>query len=188
MKFISRLSVLTLSASILAVSCGDFVSNIQVKGSPTFYAPLGSTSLEISEYLSIADIREMMGADSPDAELQVYEYPFERALSADDPEDFELEQDNTMRFLVHYPLTSIDLDFGQYLADLNFEDSIAADMPAQSFTVPNIEDPAPQTVDFNAQLLAVLNAIPAVPAINVVIPVAGDADFPDIYQIGRAHV
>ncbi len=175
MKFISRLSVLTLSASILAVSCGDFVSNIQVKGSPTFYAPLGSTSLEISEYLSIADIREMMGADSPDAELQVYEYPFATAASGATEGDIK---PGTMRFLVHYPLTSIDLDFGQYLADLNFEDSIAADMPEQSFTVPDITDPDPQTVDFNAQLLAVLNAIPAVPAINVVIPVAGDADFP----------
>ena len=170
-----EINVLTLSASILAVSCGDFISNIQVKGSPTFCRSQHESG-DI-EYLSIADIREMMYADSPDAELQVYEYPFERALSADDPEDFELEQDNTMRFLVHYPLTSIDLDFGQYLADLNFEDSISADMPAQSFTVPDIEDPDPQTVDFNAQLLAVLNAIPAVPAVPVVLS-AGTGELP----------
>lgn len=164
------LPVLVLVTGLVVISCDGFVSKVQVKGSPTFHAPLGSKSYSVSKYISVAEIREMMGADEPDSTMKVYEYPFAKGTGAPvdplaNPSDPFVPgvEDTNMRFLVHYPLTSVDLDFSTYLENIGFAADISASMPSQNFTVPTIESPTPIEIDFNSALLESLNVIPSFP-------------------------
>lgn len=161
--------LLVVVASLLVFSCGDLISNIQVKGSPTLYAPLGDTSFEISDYLSMKDISKMMGADNEGSSMKVYDYPFATAHA--DATKGDIDPDS-MRFLVKYPITSLDFDFSQYLDEMNFDDQLNTDMPPQTFKIPSIASPDSQTIDFNAQLLATLNVIPDI-NLPLTIPVPG---------------
>ena len=160
-KFV--LSLLVVMTGLIIISCNGLVtpSKVQVKGSPSVYAPLGSKTVTLSEYLNTDDIIKMMGADKPDSTMTVYEYPFTAGTTT--PTFAPGVADDNMRFLVHYPLTSVDLDFSQYLENIDLAGGISADFPAQTFIVPNIANPDPITINFNSALLISLNAISAFP-------------------------
>ncbi|HKL85414.1 MAG TPA: hypothetical protein VJ861_03685, partial [Treponemataceae bacterium] len=157
-------SLLVVMTGLIIISCNGLVtpSKIQVKGSPSLYAPLGSKTLSLSEYLKTDDIIKMMGADNPDSTMKVYEYPFTAGSGFGSTETFiSGVSDNNMRFLVHYPLKSQVIDFSEYLTDLNFSSTVATQIPPQEFTVPTLESPDATEIDFNSVLLTSLNAITA---------------------------
>lgn len=119
---------------VLLASCsGPFFSKVQVKATPSLNASLGSTEAEISSYISLAKVREMLSA-SPDT--KVYDYQ-------PDPNDL------TQQYLIHYPLTTVELDFSQYLEDLGLDDTLSQSLDGGSFTIPSLDQTVSDTGEFD---------------------------------------
>ncbi len=152
-------------AAILAVSCGSVFTKVQVKASPSLYAPLGGHSVEVAKYVSIDKIKSALGSDS---KVMVYDYTVADA-------------DDTATFVVYYPLMDIPVDFSKYLEDLDLTADLNTSLSDISFTVPEL------TVDTSkfSQTVKVpnsdefegttLNAV-AAEAVNSLIADAGTVD------------
>ncbi|AEE17832.1 hypothetical protein [Treponema brennaborense] len=117
-------------AAILAVSCGSVFTKVQVKASPSLYAPLGGHSVEVAEYVSIDKIKKALEpnpleSDSAASKVIVYDYT---ATDADD----------TATFVVYYPLMDIPVDFSKYLEDIDLTAGLNTSLSDISFTVPEL--------------------------------------------------
>lgn len=131
-------------ATLLLASCsGPLFSKIEVKASPTVYAALGNAKANISDYVSVGKIREILKS-SPD--VQVFDYQ-------------EGPTDTTQRFLVHYPLTSVELDFGQYMKNLKLDSTLSQALAPGTFTIPSLDQTKSQTgsFDINSTLTSQVN-------------------------------
>lgn len=122
----------------LLVSCGSPFSKVQIKAEPSLYAPLGSKNLEMSSYVSVEKIRDMLNSGEQNeaaSKLKVYEY--------DDYDDGS----GTMAFRLYYPLMDLDLDFSSYMDKLDMTE-LGSAIPAVAFTVPVLDglEIATQTV------------------------------------------
>lgn len=119
----------------LLVSCGSPFSKVQIKAEPELYAPLGSKNFEMSSYVSVEKIRDMLNSGEQNeaaSKLKVYEYD---------------DSDGTMAFLLYYPLMDLDLDFSSYMDKLDMTE-LGSAIPAVAFTVPALNglEIATQTV------------------------------------------
>lgn len=119
----------------LLVSCGSPFSKVQIKAEPSLYAPLGSKNFEMSSYVSVEKIRDMLNSGEQNeaaSKLKVYEY--------DNGSD-------TMAFRLYYPLMDLDLDFSSYMDKLDMTE-LGSAIPAVAFTVPALNglEIATQTV------------------------------------------
>lgn len=122
----------------LLVSCGSPFSKVQIKAEPELYAPLGSKNLEMSSYVSVKKIRDMLNSGEQNeaaSKLKVYEY-----YGYDDGS-------GTMAFRLYYPLMDLDLDFSSYMDKLDMRE-LGSAISAVEFTVPELEglEIAAQTV------------------------------------------
>lgn len=122
----------------LLVSCGSPFSKVQIKAEPELYAPLGSKNFEMSSYVSVEKIRDMLNSGEQNeaaSKLKVYEY--------DDYDDGS----GTMAFRLYYPLMDLDLDFSSYMDKLDMTE-LGSAIPAVAFTVPVLDglEIATQTV------------------------------------------
>lgn len=136
---------LGLAAVLFALaSCsGPLFSKVQIKASPEVNAALGSTTTEISTYISVKEIRNMLKS-SPD--VQVFDYQ-------------PVSTDLTQSFLVHYPLTTVELDFGKYMEDLSLDSTLSQSLTPGTFKVPNLDKTVEETgtFDLNATLRSQVN-------------------------------
>ena len=119
----------------LLVSCGSPFSKVQIKAEPELYAPLGSKNFEMSSYVSVKKIRDMLNSGDQNeaaSKLKVYEYD---------------DGSGTMAFRLYYPLMDLDLDFSSYMDKLDMRE-LGSAIPAVEFTVPELEglEIAAQTV------------------------------------------
>lgn len=119
----------------LLVSCGSPFSKVQIKAEPSLYAPLGSKNLEMSSYVSVEKIRDMLNSGEQNeaaSKLKVYEYD---------------DGSGTMAFRLYYPLMDLDLDFSSYMDKLDMTE-LGSAIPAVAFTVPALNglEIATQTV------------------------------------------
>ncbi len=119
----------------LLVSCGSPFSKVQIKAEPELYAPLGSKNLEMSRYVSVKKIRDMLNSGEQNeaaSKLKVYEYD---------------NGSGTMAFRLYYPLMDLDLDFSSYMDKLDMTE-LGSAIPAVAFTVPALNglEIAAQTV------------------------------------------
>ena len=119
----------------LLVSCGSPFSKVQIKAEPSLYAPLGSKNLEMSRYVSVKKIRDMLNSGEQNeaaSKLKVYEYD---------------NGSGTMAFRLYYPLMDLDLDFSSYMDKLDMTE-LGSAIPAVAFTVPALNglEIATQTV------------------------------------------
>ena len=119
----------------LLVSCGSPFSKVQIKAEPELYAPLGSKNFEMSSYVSVEKIRDMLNSGEQNeaaSKLKVYEYD---------------DSDGTMAFRLYYPLMDLDLDFSSYMDKLDMTE-LGSAIPAVAFTVPALNglEIATQTV------------------------------------------
>lgn len=119
----------------LLVSCGSPFSKVQIKAEPSLYAPLGSKNFEMSSYVSVEKIRDMLNSGEQNeaaSKLKVYEYD---------------DSDGTMAFRLYYPLMDLDLDFSSYMDKLDMTE-LGSAIPAVAFTVPALNglEIATQTV------------------------------------------
>lgn len=119
----------------LLVSCGSPFSKVQIKAEPSLYAPLGSKNLEMSSYVSVEKIRDMLNSGEQNeaaSKLKVYEYD---------------DGYGTMAFRLYYPLMDLDLDFSSYMDKLDMTE-LGSAIPAVAFTVPALNglEIATQTV------------------------------------------
>lgn len=119
----------------LLVSCGSPFSKVQIKAEPELYAPLGSKNLEMSSYVSVEKIRDMLNSGDQNeaaSKLKVYEYD---------------DGFGTMAFRLYYPLMDLDLDFSSYMDKLDMTE-LGSAISAVEFTVPELEglEIAAQTV------------------------------------------
>lgn len=119
----------------LLVSCGSPFSKVQIKAEPELYAPLGSKNLEMSSYVSVKKIRDMLNSGEQNeaaSKLKVYEYD---------------DGFGTMAFRLYYPLMDLDLDFSSYMDKLDMTE-LGSAIPAVEFTVPVLKglEIAAQTV------------------------------------------
>lgn len=122
----------------LLVSCGSPFSKVQIKAEPELYAPLGSKNFEMSSYVSVEKIRDMLNSGDQNeaaSKLKVYEY-------------YEYDDGSgTMAFRLYYPLMDLDLDFSSYMDKLDMTE-LGSAISAVEFTVPELEglEIAAQTV------------------------------------------
>lgn len=110
----------------LLVSCGSPFSKVQIKAEPSLYAPLGSKNLEMSSYVSVEKIRDMLNSGEQNeaaSKLKVYEYD---------------DGSGTMAFRLYYPLMDLDLDFSSYMDKLDMTE-LGSAIPAVAFTVPVLD-------------------------------------------------
>lgn len=119
----------------LLVSCGSPFSKVQIKAEPELYAPLGSKNFEMSSYVSVKKIRDMLNSGDQNeaaSKLKVYEYD---------------DGSGTMAFRLYYPLMDLDLDFSSYMDKLDMRE-LGSAISAVEFTVPELEglEIAAQTV------------------------------------------
>ena len=119
----------------LLVSCGSPFSKVQIKAEPSLYAPLGSKNFEMSSYVSVEKIRDMLNSGEQNeaaSKLKVYEYD---------------DGYGTMAFRLYYPLMDLDLDFSSYMDKLDMTE-LGSAIPAVAFTVPALNglEIATQTV------------------------------------------
>ena len=159
--------------ALTAISCTfDVPKKIQAKGSPTVYAPLGNKSFEVSKYLSTDDIASMFetGADSSSG-MKVFKYT--------DP----AEQD-VLKFMVYYPVTSYDLDFAKTLESLNLDESLSAPVSNQSFTIPQVGTTLNENVEVNFQstLITTINSTMPALTLPVVEGVPVDGEIMDVSE------
>lgn len=128
MKFVNKIRfIIFLYASFLLASCG-FVNDIKdmkkpetvkIKSSGAKYSlPLGQVDFEINKYLNATELSENISS----SDVEVYDYNCRG-------------QDSVQEFLFNFPLTSIPLDFGEFLEDLNIEQTLG-DGLSQEFSVP----------------------------------------------------
>jgi hypothetical protein len=131
-----------LASAILAACSQPIVSSIEVKASPTVYASLGTSNYQLSSFMSASAIQGMLGSSSG---ATVY--------------DYQDSTDNTQKFLVHYPLTSVPLDVAQYLNGINLSSTLSQSLDPGSFQVPGINQTQNQsgTFDLNAALRTTVN-------------------------------
>lgn len=110
----------------LLVSCGSPFSKVQIKAEPELYAPLGSKNFEMSSYVSVKKIRDMLNSGEQNeaaSKLKVYEYD---------------NGSGTMAFRLYYPLMDLDLDFSSYMDKLDMTE-LGSAIPAVAFTVPVLD-------------------------------------------------
>lgn len=134
MKKFSMYGFMLVVFCLVLVSCGNLFSKVQIKAKPSIYAPLGKTSFEMSTYISVEKIEEVLGVgkEGADSPFKVYNY--------------NSDKDGAWAFRLYYPLMDLDLDFGKYLKGVDltgFED----DIPKIDFTVPKFSTtPLTQTI------------------------------------------
>lgn len=131
-----------LGTALLLASCsGPFFSKVQIKASPTVYAALGTAKAEISDHLTVAKIRDLFKS-SP--EVKVYDYQ---------------DASTIQKFLVHYPLTSVELEFSEYLKELDLDSSLSQTLTPGTFEIPSLNQTvsADGTFDLNATLRTQVN-------------------------------
>lgn len=132
----------------LLVSCGSPFSKVQIKAEPELYAPLGSKNFEMSSYVSVKKIRDMLNSGDQNeaaSKLKVYEYD---------------DGSGTMAFRLYYPLMDLDLDFSSYMDKLDMRE-LGSAIPAVEFTVPELEEleiaaqtvSVPETAGYGGQTL-----------------------------------
>lgn len=114
---------------LITLSACDFEvpRKVQVKADPSFEMAVGSRTILVDEYFSIEKMIEMMSLDSQDG-MEIVTY---------DP-----EQNGNLRFLMRYPVTSVDLDFNQYLQNMDFTTNLSSSIPTISQTIPTINQTA----------------------------------------------
>lgn len=157
--------------ALTAISCTfDVPKKIQAKGSPTVYAPLGAQTFEISEYLGTDKISEMFTTGSDSSGMRVLTYK-------------EAPTDETLKFLVYYPITEVDLDFASMTEGMDLQGKISAPVAEQSFAIPTVASSTENTVNINfmSDLLSTING--SMPALSLPVtegvPVnAGTVDLP----------
>ncbi|TAH55613.1 MAG: hypothetical protein EWM51_01790 [Treponema sp.] len=141
--------------ALTAISCTfDVPKKIQAKGSPTVYAPLGAQTFEISEYLGTDKISEMFTTGSDSSGMRVLTYK-------------EAPTDETLKFLVYYPITEVDLDFASMTKGMDLEGKISAPVAEQSFAIPTVASSTENTVNINfmSDLLSTING--SMPALSL---------------------
>lgn len=135
--------------ALTAISCTfDVPKKIQAKGSPSVYAPLGAQTFEISEYLGTDKISEMFTTGSDSSGMRVLTYK-------------EAPTDETLKFLVYYPITEVDLDFASMTEGMDLKGKISAPVAEQSFAIPTVSNTSSNTVNVNfmSQLVSSLNSL-----------------------------
>lgn len=126
MKKFSMYGFMLVVFCLVLVSCGNLFSKVQIKAKPSIYAPLGKTSFEMSTYISVEKIEEVLGVgkEGADSPFKVYNY--------------NSDKDGALAFRLYYPLMDFDLDFGNYLEGMDLN-SFEATIPEINFTVPKLE-------------------------------------------------
>ncbi len=126
MKKNSVYGFMLVAFCFVLVSCGNVFSKVQIKAKPSIYAPLGKTSFEMSTYISVEKIEEVLGVgkEGADSPFKVYNY--------------NSDKDGALAFRLYYPLMDFDLDFGNYLEGMDLN-SFEATIPEINFTVPKLE-------------------------------------------------
>lgn len=148
-------SVLGVSASVLClglVSCNwQLPERISVKTATELSVPLGTASVDVNEYLGmdkmLSTIRESLGSTA-----DVYDYS--RPGSAEDQD--------TLTYLVRYPMYQIPFDLGDFLGSMNVEDMLkdagSGFNFAQDITIPSLDFPALDVTEKISDLLSDLIA------------------------------
>ncbi len=137
---------LGLSIVLALTACSSPISSVQVKAKPTLYASLGQYTYQMSSYVNPTKIESMLGNPTG---LSIYNYTPTGATSTTPQE-----------YLLHYPLLTVPLNFGNNLANLNLSSLINTNIPAQSFTIPSLSNTqsVPLSLDVNSVLRSAVNS------------------------------
>ena len=102
--------ICVLIAVLLTAACNlQPFSSVKVKAKPTLYVPLGSksmTSNDIDEH--IRSILAPKESSSSGTEARIFRYT---------PPDATGEDKNQLRYLIHYPVKSLDFDISKYFGE-----------------------------------------------------------------------
>ncbi|MDR1748579.1 MAG: hypothetical protein LBR47_05910 [Spirochaetaceae bacterium] len=116
------LYILYIAVALFFISCNFSIpKKIHVKGDPGIYLPLGEKEFLITDYVSIKEITKLIGDDIEG--LGVYDFH-----DTADPLGIQ-------KYLIHYPLTDITLDIGEYLNDLDLGGDLSRAI-SQSIDIP----------------------------------------------------
>ncbi|NVP24952.1 hypothetical protein [Treponema phagedenis] len=160
MKNIIKLSIpLTFLVSLFFACSFKPFNKIQIKVQPTLEAPLGVREFSANSYLSKEKIQKILTDKTKDEKtkantikrIAVYDYI---PKSEQDP-----NRKKQLRYLIHYSITDIDLNFDNY-ADV-IGDTLSAEMEEQqiSFVTPKIETSQTVHIPFSDINTGLLNAI-----------------------------
>lgn len=147
-----RLCFLTVLLPLF-ISCGwEIPEKISVKTDADYAFTVGGFEKQLSEYINVAEITEMVnsnggGATGSEYAISVYDYnPGSKS--------------NVQQFLIDVPLQDIPLDLDQYLDNLNFTDTLEN----ISFEkVINTPDFTSQKIDAKVELPDIKTALFSVP-------------------------
>lgn len=127
---------IALSVAVLA-SCSFAVpTKVQVKASPTVNAPFGSKEFKLSDEFSVSDLTESFGDSS--STIKVYDY-----FDGSDEEQY-----NIQKFLINMRVMDINVDFEEYISDLDFGSSLATQLGEQGFDIPSVDISQSGTTSF----------------------------------------
>ena len=135
-------------------------SAVQIKASPELYMPIASNEYTADSYLSSKKLEEFLHReDGLDSSKKMRVYAYDPAVPASPG------QKDQMRFLLHYPLSVIDLGMSGYLNDVpaDLGQTAKAAFPEKTFTMPTVN--AAEEIDMapslNAAFLVKWNAVSA---------------------------
>ncbi|WP_039915388.1 hypothetical protein [Treponema phagedenis] len=160
MKNIIKLSIpLTFLVSLFFACSFKPFNKIQIKAQPTLEAPLGVREFSANSYLSKEKIQKILTDKTKDEKtkantikrIAVYDYI---PKSEQDP-----NRKKQLRYLIHYSITDIDLNFDNYADAIG--DTLSAEMEEQqiSFVTPKIETSQTVHIPFSDINTGLLNAI-----------------------------
>lgn len=99
-----------LIALVFTASCNlQPFSSIRVKASPKVYLPLGAEEITVSDIdKQLRDIIASNGDSSSSTKARIFRYT---------PSDATGEDKNQLRYLIHYPIKSLDFDLSNYFGE-----------------------------------------------------------------------
>jgi len=172
--FFSFAAVLVFSIVLFGCNFFDDMQlpeSVSLKTNTELNVPLGTASYDVSSIIGKDTLKKSM-QNSFGGAAQVYDF-------------IPDSSDDTLSYLVHYPVYSVPIDIGTYLGNLNLADALGNDSSGfafdQKITLPTIDINKTQSIivpDVSSQIFDSMNSTLA----------SGDTTFPSIPEPGSSSV
>ena len=169
--------VAVLIALVFTAACGlQPFSSVRVKASPKVYVPLGSAEITVSDIdKKLEDIIATNGDSSSGTKARIFRYT---------PPDATGEDKNQLRYLIHYPVKSLDFDLSNYFGENAVSSNTALSYKIdEKISIPTLDTAQTCTIAepdvINTKLLEAFNNVDTSSLPSIEIP----AGAPGIYTV-----
>ena len=170
--------IAVLIALVFTAACGlQPFSSVRVKASPKVYVPLGSAEITVSDIeKKLEDIIARNGDSSSGTKARIFRYT---------PPDATGEDKNQLRYLIHYPVKSLDFDLSNYFGENAVSSNTALSYKIdEKISIPTLDTAKTCTIAepdvINTKLLEAFNNVDTSSLPSIEIP----AGAPGIYIYG----